>query len=205
MADQDTQQQSQDGAQDTDTQQQATDAARGGADGQQGDAPPDPTQDFEAWLEAQGEPAKTGYEKTTSGLKSALDKERDRAATTERELRDALAELKDVEGAQETVKELEAKLDDAQTQREAAERELDFVIEATREGVSDPTLAWKAVQGNDDLVNRSGRVDFGALKDLHPALFAAKNPPPPDGTPGAGTGSAPTNAPSMDDIIRGRR
>lgn len=205
MANQDTQQQPQDDAQATDTQQQATDAARGGADGQQGDTMPDPTQDFEAWLEAQGEPAKTGYERTIAGLKSALDKERDRAASTERELRDALKKLEGVEGAQETVKELEAKLDDAQKQREAAERERDFVTEAIREGVTDPVLAWKAVQGNDDLTDRYGRVDFAKLKELHPALFAAKNPPPPDGTPGTGTGSSPTNAPSMDDIIRGRR
>lgn len=200
MADQGTDQQAQDDDQQQDGQQGAQDGAGSAADAPQA---PNPAEDFSSWLEAQDDAVKTGYEQNTAGLKSALDKERDRAKETETELRDALKKLEGVEGAQETVTELESKLDDAQKQREAAERERDFITEAVREGVTDPTLAWAAVQGNETLLDRRGLVDFGKLKEQHPALFAKGSPPPPDGTPGTGGNTPPEGKPDMNDLIRG--
>jgi plasmid stabilization system protein ParE len=202
MADNATDTQQQDADDTQDPKQGTEDAARGGDDAPQG---PNPAEDFESWLESQDEAVRTGYQQTTAGLKSALDKERDRAKEVETELRDALKKLDGVEGAQETAKELEAKLTAAQEQREAAERERDFVSQAVREGVTDPALAWRAVEGNETLTDRYGRADFDALKEQHPALFAKGTPPPPDGTPGSGTGSPPQGKPTMDEIIRGAR
>ncbi len=178
-------------------------ASQTDSDGQ-ADAP-NPTEDFDAWVQVQPEAVQTGYKARVSTLEKSLDKERDRAKEIERELRDAFKKLDGVEGAQEAAKDLEAKLDAAQTQREAAERERDFVSQAVREGVTDPALAWRAVDGNETLVDRYGRVDFDALREMHPALFAKGSAPPPDGTPGSGTGSPPKGQPTMDEIIRGTR
>jgi plasmid stabilization system protein ParE len=202
MADNATDTQKQDAGDTQEPKQGAQDGARDAADTPQA---PNPAEDWEAWLEAQDEAVRTGYQQNTAGLKSALDKERDRAKETETELRDALKRLEGVEGAQDAAKELEAKLNAAQEQREAAERERDFVTQAIREGVTDPALAWRAVEGNETLTDRYGRADFAKLKEMHPALFAKGSPPPPDGTPGSGTGSPPKGKQTMDEIIRGAR
>ena len=193
-----------DTGQDTDEQQGADDQqgaqdAAGGASG--AGETPDPKEDFAAWLEAQGEDAQAAYEQNIGGLKSALEKEREAAKETSRELRDAVAKLEGVEGADEIRAEFESKLEAAEAQRDAAARKAAFIVDAVREGVADPELAWKAAADNDEVLDRHGEVDFAALKAKHPALFREEKQP--RGNAGAGTGSTSGDTPpDMNDTIR---
>lgn len=159
---------------DTQTQDATSQAQTTDTQAQAADATPDPTVDFDGWLKAQPEAVRNGYAAATSGLKSALEKERDRASEVEKKLRDAVKKLDGVAGAEEAKAELQARLDEAQVQRDAAQRKADFVLAAVGERVVDPELAWLAVSGNESLLDRRGNVDFDKLRQHHPSLFVAE-------------------------------
>lgn len=194
---------SEDTGQAADEQQQDAGAQEQTADDQtqaQQDTTPDPAVDFDGWLKAQPEAVRKGYRAATSGLKSALDKERDTAAANAKELRAALKKLDGVAGAEETVKELEARLDEAEKQRDAASRRAEFVVSAISEGIVDAELAWRAIDGNDALLDRRGNVDFAKLKSTYPVLFRAEQQP--RGNAGAGQAAPPPDKADMNTFIR---
>lgn len=151
-------------------------------------------QDFATWLEAQDEPTKELYKEHTSGLKSALDSERETRRTLEKELREAAA-------AAEDGSEAKRKLEEATAHVQKANAQADFFEAAHAAGVADLRLAWLAVQESDSLRDRSGKADFVRLKEQHPALFAdAKKLPAGH----AGAGASP-DAPKDDPNANIRR
>jgi len=144
-------------------------------------------QDFATWLEAQDEPTQELYEEHISGLKSALDSERETGRRQEKKLREAAS-------AAEEGSEVRAKLEEFAADAETAGAQADFFEAAHAAGVADLRLAWLAVQESDSLRDRSGKADFVRLKEQHPALFSdAKKLPA--GHPGAG---ASPDAPKTD-------
>lgn len=144
-------------------------------------------QDFTTWLAAQDEQTKKLYEDHTSGLKSALDSERETRRTLEKELREAAASAEKGSEARE-------KLEAAATAAEKANNQADFYETAHAAGVADLRLAWLAVQESDSLRDRSGKADFTKLKEKHPALFTDSKKLPA-GNAGAG---ASQDAPKPD-------
>ena len=168
----------------TDTKKTDDDKTKDQTDQKTSDEKP---QDFTTWLEAQDEPTQELYKEHTTGLKSALDSERETRRTLEKELREAAS-------AAEEGTEARAQLEEAATAAETAGAQVDFLEAAHAAGVADLRLAWLAVQEDDSLRDRSGKADFVRLKEQHPALFAdAKKLPA--GNAGAG---ASQDAPKTD-------
>ena len=151
-------------------------------------------QDFTAFMAAQDEPTKELYKEHTSGLKSALDSERETRRTLEKELRDAAA-------AAEDGSEIKKRLEEVVATAQKANAQADFFEAAHAAGVADLRLAWLAVQESDSLRDRSGRADFARLKEKHPALFVTDVKKLPAGNVGAGA-SPDTPEPDINARIR---
>lgn len=147
---------------------------------------------YDAWLGQQTEDVKTLVEGNITGLKSALQSERQQRDELARQLRDA------AKGSQGATKEA---LDKLSADLEAANTRAEFFAEATKSeiGCSNPRLAWIAAQEAGALDNR-GRVNWDALKQQYPELFQTRKPPA--GNAGAGTGNQPPAGKSMNDFIR---
>ena len=128
-----------------------------------------------------------------SGLKTALDKERDARKGAEKDLRDVAKDLKDGSDAQEKV----LKLAD---QAAAETQKADFYEDAHGNGIANLKLAFHVVQ-KDDLFDSRGNVDFKALKEDYPELFVKKVVPPGDAGDGTGTG-LPGKKVDMNALIR---
>ena len=147
---------------------------------------------YDAWLGQQADDIKTLVEGNITGLKSALQSERQQRDDLARQLRDA------AKGSQGATKEA---LDKLSADLEAANSRAEFFAEATKPeiGCSNPRLAWIAAQEAKALDNR-GRVNWETLKQQYPELFQARRPPA--GNAGAGTGNQPPAGKSMNDFIR---
>lgn len=165
-------------------QQQQQDA------GQQQDTP----QSFDEWLKGQPEAITKLYEGHTDGLRSALQKERDNNKTLTKQ-------LKDLGGKLEEGSEARKALDGITEKLEAEQGRADFYEEAVKQGVVDLKLAWLAIQADADELVRRGRVDFVALKEQHPNLFAQQQPAS-RGNAGAGAGQEPGGTKDMNNYIR---
>lgn len=159
------------------------------------DAPPsqDTPQSFEDWLKDQPDAIKSLYGTHTSGLRSALQKERDdnKALTKQ---------LKELGGKLEEGSEARKAIDDITQKLEVESSRADFYEEAAGKGVADLKLAWLAIQAEEDLSHR-GKVDFDALKERHPQLFT-QQPPIPRGNAGSGAGQHPGGGSDMNTLIR---
>lgn len=151
--------------------------------------------DFDAWLGEQPEHVRQGYEGKTQGLHSALEKERTTA-------KDLSKELKRLSGAAEKGSEAQKALDEMSTRLEQAERERDFIREASKpeNGCSNPDAAYLVAQAKD-LFKRSGEPDWAAIKQVAPELFGQRKATPP-GNAGSGNGSPPPQKFAMSDWIR---
>lgn len=148
---------------------------------------------WEAWVEAQDDSVKGLIDGHVKGLKSALDNERTQRGDLAKQLRDVTAKA-------EKGSELESALTEVSAQLEAAERRAAFYEDAGRPeiGCSNPKAAFALAQA-EDLFDRRGQVDWDALKTAAPELFRTHVP---QGNAGAGTGSPPPAASSMNDFIR---
>lgn len=152
--------------------------------------------DFDAWLGEQPEHVRKGYEGKTQGLHSALEKERTTA-------KDLSKELKRLSGLAEKGSELEKALDEKSARLEQAERERDFIREASRPeiGCVNPDTAFLVATAKD-LFKRSGEPDWTAIKQVAPELFGQRKTPP--GNAGSGNGSPPAQKADMNAYIRGQ-
>lgn len=150
--------------------------------------------DFDTWLGEQPEHVRKGYEGKTQGLHSALEKERTTA-------KDLSKEMKRLSGLAEKGSEAQKALDEMSTRLERAERERDFIREASKPeiGCVNPDTAF-LVASAKDLFKRSGEPDWAAIKAAAPELFAGRKTPP--GNAGSGNGSPPAVKPSMNEWIR---
>lgn len=142
-------------------------------------------EDYDTWIKGQPPEVKTRIDSRLSALQSALKSERDGKNAFERQ-------LKTLSKAAQGTPELQAQIDKLSADLEAEALRGSFLEESFRKGVSDPVLAWKAVQGSD-FVDKRGQVDWIRLQEEHPALFvkpeAAKVP---SANVAAGTGKQPT-------------
>jgi hypothetical protein len=155
--------------------------------------------DLDAWLTAQDEPTQKLvrglYDKKTMGLKSALDKERDKATDFARQLRETAKTADDTTAAKlnQLAAEKDAELEDAR-------KESTFYRDAAAAGVPGERLerAWRICK-NGGYFDRRGEPDLEALKTELPELFAVLSQPSRQ-TAGRGVKQAP--APADEDPIR---
>ena len=158
----------------------------------QGDGRTPPT--WESVLGGLPEEHKALYEGHTQGLRSALDKERDRRSELEKQVRQVAESAKG---------EIQAELSKLADQLAEANRQAEFYKEAGNPeiGCTSPELALLAAE-KDELFDRRGNVDWQELKGRYPILF--KQPTAPRGNAGNGTGTPPSGGPDIDAIIRAR-
>lgn len=149
---------------------------------------------YDTWVDEQPENVRTMLEANTTGLKSALDSERDARKGVEKQLRDA---AKKAEG---DAKEHYTKLaDEMKIQTDAADQRADFFVDAQAAGIGNLKLAY-TVAVQDDFIDRKGRVNFEQMKKDYPELFGAK-PRTPKGHGGSGN-SPPVEGTDMNKILR---
>lgn len=148
---------------------------------------------FETWLREQPEQVRTGYETHTSGLKSALDKERDERKEFTRQLRELSSKAEEGSEAKKALGEMSSKL-------EQAEQRAAFYEEAGKPeiGCSNPKAAF-LVASAEGLFSKRGEPDWTAIKAAAPELFARKVAP---GNAGNGTQAPPVTQGDMNTWIR---
>lgn len=152
---------------------------------------------FEAWLDKQPDTIKGLYEQHTTGLRTALQAEREArkrdTGDLSRQLREA---AKKVEEGSEARKSLEA----TAAQLDAAEKRAAFMEDAVRPEVQckNPRAAF-VVAMSDGLFTKKGEPDWPAIKAATPELFG---PRVPAGDAGAGTATPPPSGGDMNTFIR---
>lgn len=169
----------------------------GGAGGSSSDSGGGALQ-YDTWLAAQPEEVRTLLDGHVRGLKTTLDGER----TSRKEME---KQLKDLAGKAEKGSEAEKRLTELANGMEEADRKAGFYEQAHSAGVSNLKLAY-LVAVQDDLIGKSGRVDFETMKKQYPELFGGNAKPA--GNAGAGAGGGTPTGKSMNDFIRtaaGRR
>ncbi len=161
-----------------------------------GGTPAEKYADWDALVKAHPE-VESLYEGKTSGLKSALDKEREKASDAAGKLRKLAkdSEGKVAEALNKQASEMEAAVEDAR--REAA-----FYREGAAAGIRGDLLprAW-LIAKNGDYFTKRGDPDIATMKTEMPELFAqpAQTTRP---TAGAGTQQAPAAASDFDTNVR---
>lgn len=139
--------------------------------------------EWDAWHGSLPEPQQKLIAERESGLKTALDSERDARKTAEKDLRAVAAKLEKGSEAQNEV----IKLADAVAESTVR---ADFYEEAHKAGVSNLKLAFH-VASTEDFFDKKGNANFDRMKEQYPELFGVKKPPV-KGNAGDGTGSTPT-------------
>lgn len=154
-----------------------------------GETPAAKYADWDALVKAHPEVAEL-YEVKTSGLKSALDKERDAATEASKELRKLAKETDE-----KTAAALNKLADEKDAEIEQARRESAFYREAAASGVPGDKLAraWLICR-NGDYFTKRGDPDIQAMKTELPELFVQPAVPAPRVAAGAGTQQPPAPA-----------
>lgn len=166
----------------------------GGTPAPDGEMPQDGQEvTFDSWLTSQDETVKGLIDSHVSGLKSALDSERNQRKELQKSLK---------ETAKAVAEDSEAKsrLDAIAEQMSLYERQTAFYETAVAAGVTNLKLAWLAAR-EADAISKDGIVNLQQLQTAYPELFKKQSPAP--GNAGAGTQTPPNGAgQSMDDVIR---
>jgi hypothetical protein len=144
--------------------------------------------DFETWMKGQDKGVQELYSSHTSGLKSALSKERDGRSEAEKQLRELAKKA-------ESGSEMQAKLTEQADQMAELTRKSAFYDKAHAAGVKNLNLAYLAAR-DAQLISDKGEEQF-------PELFGGSQPPPP-GNAGSGITNPPGGKQTMDDMIRRR-
>jgi len=148
--------------------------------------------DFEAWLAQQPDDVREMYERHISGLKSALEREREAHRTLEKQ-------LKRISKGEEVPEAIRTQLEALEQQVSAARRRADFVAQAAQRGAKYPKLLLAAVDLNGIESLEDDNLWHG-LAEQYPDLFSSK--PQVQSTGDAGAGEKPPEAPSVDRFIR---
>lgn len=148
--------------------------------------------EFDSWLGQQPDEVKTLLDGHTKGLKSALSSEREARGKLEKELRDAAKKA-------EKGSEMEQQLTSLADQVAESDRKTEFYEAAHAAGVTNLKLAY-LVAVQDEMFDRHGRVNWDAMKQSYPELFAGAKKPPA-GNAGAGTQEPPKTG-GMNEFIR---
>lgn len=145
---------------------------------------------FDSWFESQSEEIKGLIDSNVSGLKSALDSERN-----ERKL--LAKQIADLKGKAEKGSDLEKQLETLNAQLEAQSTKAAF-YESAPADVANMKLAWMAAQ--DGHTDKKGNVDWNSLRSAYPELFRKTVTPPANA--GNGRGQEGGNQQSMNSFIR---
>lgn len=177
----------QDGSQGQGQGQNGQQNGQGGQDGSQGAT-------FEAWYAGQGAELKGLIDGHISGLRSALESERNDRKALNRQI----AEMK---GKAEKGSELETQLTALHSQLETLNQKTAF-YEAAPGDLSNPRLAYLAASEAGHINAKTGAVDWPAMRSAFPELFSRKPAPPPaNGGQGQGQGGN-QGVPNMNAFIR---
>lgn len=133
---------------------------------------------WKPWHDALPKEAQELIATRESGLKTALDSERDARKTAEKDLRDVAKKLEEGSEAQKEVLKLADDVADGT-------RKADFYEDAHKAGVSNLKLAF-IVATDEELFDKRGNANFAKLKEGFPELFGKK--PIVDPNAGDGTG-----------------
>lgn len=148
---------------------------------------------FEAWLTAQDETVKGLITSHTTGLKSALDSERESRKGLERQLREAAKKADAGSEAQKQLTEMADRLT-------GTERRIAAYDALSAAGCANLKLAWLAAQ-DAGLVDGQGSVSVERLKAQFPELFK-QGTPAPRGNAGSGAGQGGAPKQDMNAFIR---
>lgn len=172
-------------------QQGATVAVGGGT--QAGGAQGSPLT-FDAWLGSQDDQIKGLIDTHVTGLKSALDSERN-------ERKGLTRQLNELRGKAEKGSELETQLTQLSAQLESQSAKAQF-YESAPGDVANMKLAWTAAQ-QDGLI-RDGKADWDGLRRSYPELFRSNSQAakPPAGNAGSGRGQQNGSLQNMNSFIR---
>ena len=144
------------------------------------------------WLKDQPEEVTTMLDGHISGLKSALDSERESRKDLEKKVRDLAAKAEKDSDTQKQLVELADRMTET-------DRRAEFYEEAHQAGVTNLKLAY-TVAVQDEMFDRRGRVNFETMKGSYPELFGEAKPPP--GNAGSGADNQQPASKTMNDFIR---
>lgn len=145
---------------------------------------------WDEWLQGQPEEIKTLAQTYSADLKSALSSEREQRKALAKELRDATAKAEQGSALQQTLTEINGRL-------ENAERRAAFYEGAGPANCTNPRAAFLVAQA-ENLWRRDGTPDWAALQNVAPELFRKSS----QVQAGAGTGAAPPARADMNAWIR---
>lgn len=150
---------------------------------------------YDEWLKSQPDEIQEMLNTHTSGLKTALTKERDARGELETKVRDLAGKAEKGSKAEQELTDL---ADDLATQN----RKTAFYEDAFGEGVTNLKYAF-IVAEEEGLFDKRGNCNFAALREGFPELFGGK-PTTPPANPGSGGNNNPRGGPkkSMDSWIR---
>jgi len=149
----------------------------------------DSAKTFEAWLEKQDDEVKGYIEDHTHGLSTALTNERNTRKDLEKKLKNLGKSLEKDSDAKKQLDQISAdlKLTNAKNA---------FYEAAHKAGVTNLRLAWLAADA-DELIEDDGTVDFEALKENNPQLFASSENKKTQANAHAGEGNGKKKTPEL--------
>lgn len=159
-----------------------------------------PAPSYETWLANLPADQKALVEQHTTGLRSALEKERTSAKEFQKK-------LGDLGKRAEKGSELERELLEAQSRLKLESDRAAFYENAPANNVKmTSTRAAYIVASSEKFIREDGTVDWKRMVEVYPDFFEApKAAPPARGNAGAGTGNVPGAQSNMNDFIRGGR
>ena len=146
---------------------------------------------FDSWFGSQDETVKGLIDAHVTGLKGALEGERNERKTLAKQI----AELK---GKAEKGSELEQQLTNLNAQLESQSTKAAF-YESAPADVANMKLAWMAAQ-QDGYIGKGGNVDWNGIKSAYPELFRKQITPPANA--GNGRNQEGGNQQNMNAFIR---
>lgn len=149
---------------------------------------------FESWYAGLGADHKGLIDGHVTGLKSALDAERNE--------RKALAkQIGDLKARAEKGSDLEKQLGDLTATLEAQNAKTTF-YEGAPGDVSNPRLAYLAAQEGNHINAKTGAVDWAAMRAAYPELFRRQGAGAPPANGGQGRNQGGNIEPNMNLFIR---
>lgn len=147
---------------------------------------------FDEWVAKQPDTVKQLVDGHTTGLRTALNSERDQRKDLAKQLRDATAAAEKGSVTAKTLEEISGRLD-------AAEKRAVFFETAATPGVgcTNPRAAFLVAQA-EGLFKKNGEPDWQALQSVAPELFRKAG----QANAGAGTNTPPPAKASMNEFIR---
>ena len=166
-------------------------AGEGNGAGEGGTPNPGNTQTWDKVYEGLDESSKKLFDDHTTGLKSALESEREQRKNYEKQIAELKSKAEKGSEMEKSLADIEAKLAESNLRAEFAE-------EGAKLGVNNLKLAFLAAK-EGEFIDGRGRINWEGLKKEHPQLFGEK--PKQGGDAGSGTGT-PAPAGDMNQAIR---